>query len=571
MDKPGARHWLDRYGTGYHAWVRDGAGFARPCGLVEIRFDADGRYFGGRADVSALLTSGVSTRLPDKELQHHVLLAFTLLRLRHCLLGARTELRTLEVEPWFAVDIPTSADAAIRDAGAALQFLDSAIDGVSDVGDFYVHSQNVARVVLPGEALARVFVLPTGAEGSTRRRVHFLFVMAHEIVDGLACMSWMADFVRIVNLPTGEIRQRVETAIRPDSIRARLPPAQEDLYTPVAPTKARTRWYWAITIVLRHVRKDMRAAFPNPLRRAAPLSEAKPFPPKYLTALDYSETPPLNTFFHRLQLSPAASRRLYRLCREANASVGAGGFVLVAMVMMALHESKYPDEAEAARRPFVGSFPLNPRPFFGVGGFLEGVMLAFSRDGVVLPFLPSRLDLEGRFRLLVRQASRQLAGYQKRERPRSRAEAAAYMGLNGAGRLVASNYIDGVERLREILPPDQRDRLPSPQGEYGVPVPGVLGSTCGVSSIGRVDWSAARFDLDADPGEGVIASVEHLHSGVRVRDNEFLVATWSEDGVITAGVSFDGNMIDESQAHGWAEKMKSLLEVGDGPDPRSRL
>ncbi|KAI8955827.1 hypothetical protein F4801DRAFT_586515 [Xylaria longipes] len=569
MHKLGQSHWLDRYGKGYHAWARNENGFSRPCGLVELRFDSDGRYFGGRADINALLTAGVSTRLSSKELQRHILLAFSLLRLRHCLLAARAELRTLEVEPWFSVGIPATADAAIQDAGSALRFVDSAVDGVSDVADFYVHAQNVARIVKPSEALARVFVLPMEAEGNARRKIHFIFVMAHEIVDGLSCMNWMADFIRIVNMPTKQIRQGIETAILPDSIRASLPPAQEDLYTPVASTKARTRWFWAITIVLRHVKKPMPTAFPNPLHRAAPLSKAKPFTPKYSKVLDYSQTPPLNTFFHRLQLSPAASQRLYRLCKETKASIGAGGFVLVAMVMMALHESKYPDEPDEARRPFVGSFPLNPRAFFGFKG-LDSVMLAFCK-GIILPFLPSHLDLEGRFRLLVRQASRQLAGYQKRDRLRSAADAMDYMGINGAGRLVASNYIDGIERLREILPAHLKDNVPSPQGEYDVPAWGLNKSTCGVSSVGRVDWSTARFDLDADPEDGVIASVESLHSGVRVRDHEFLVGTLSEDGIITAGVSFDGNFIDESNAHRWIEKMKSLLEVPDASDPKSRL
>ncbi|GAP83682.2 hypothetical protein SAMD00023353_0500740 [Rosellinia necatrix] len=579
MGRPGPRHWLDRYGTGYHAWAEEGGGFSRPCGLVELRFDADGRYLGGRADISALLTLGVSTRLPDAELRRHILLAFALLRLRHCLLGARAEPRTLEVEPWFFVPVPATADAATRDAGRALRFLDAAADGVSDGADFYVHALNVARVVEPSEALGRLFVLPMTGEGEEkegggrRRTLRCLFVMAHEILDGLTCMSWMTDFTRIVNMPTARIREAIEAAVLPESIRAALPPAQEDLYAPVAPTRALARWFWAITIILRHVKQPPPAAFPNPLRRATPLPASRPFAAKYPSVLDYSQTPPLNSFFVKFQLSPAASRRLYRLCGEAGASVGAGGFALVGMAMMALHEARHPDEAEDARRPFVGSFPLNPRPFFGARG-LDSVMLAFCK-GVVLPFLPSRLGLEGRFRLLARQASRQLAVYQKggRERPRrAGADELAHAGLNGAGRLVASNYIDGVERLRQILPPHLAGAVPPPQGAYEAPPWAVSRATCGVSSVGRVDWSAARFDLDADPGDGVIASVESLHSGVRVRDTEFLVATWSEDGVITAGVSFDGNYVDEGNAHQWVEKMKSLLEPTDDElDMKARL
>ncbi|KAI1115483.1 hypothetical protein F5Y14DRAFT_410679 [Nemania sp. NC0429] len=622
MDKPDggggarARHWLDRYGKGYHAWIRDEDGdgdkneavFSRPCGLVELRFDTDGRYFGGRADVSSLLTAGVSTRLSDEGLRRHVQLAFALLRLKHCLLGATAELRSPgAVEPWFSVRVPATADAAIRDAGRALRFLDA--DAVEDAEDFYLHAQNAARVVRPSEALARLFVFPfeeggggQGSEGSAPRRrrlrLRFLFVMAHEIVDGMSSMSHMFDFTRILNTSPGKIREAIDAAISPEAIRARLPPAQEDLYPPVAPTRARRRWFWAITIALRRARRPIPAAFPNPLRRDVPLATARPFAPRYPGVLDYSttRTPPLNTFFMGFRLSPAASRRLFRLCEEAGASVGAGGFVLVGMAMMALHEARYPDEADAARKPFVGGFPLNPRPTVGAAvPPLEGVVLAFSR-GVVLPFLPSRLDLEGRFRLLVRQATRQLAAYRARTRtrdrdrdgdrddPSRRAAAIAHARLDGIGRVLASNYIDGIEHLRSLLPAHLREAtISSPLGEqHGARTTWTVRSaTCAVSSVGRVDWSPARFDLDAaDPGDdGVVASAEGLRSGVRVREHEFLVGTWSEDGVVAGGASFDGNFVDEENARRWVETVKALLEVsgdgeGDGDDTsgvKSRL
>ncbi|KAI8634353.1 hypothetical protein F5Y19DRAFT_413159 [Xylariaceae sp. FL1651] len=569
MAEVGAGHWLDRYGKGYHAWVRDENGFSRPCGLVEARFDTDGRYFEGRADVNPLMTLGLSTRLSSKDLQRHILLAFTLLRLQHCLLGAKAELRTNGVEPWFSVGIPATADDAIHNAASALHFMDLAKNDVLDVDDFHIHAQNVARIVNPRKSLARAFVLPIESKSGTQRMLRILFVIAHQIVDGLSCMNWMAQFIHIVNLPTEKIYQRIQEAIRPNSIHASLPPAQEDLYQSVSRTKAGTRWFWAITIVLRHVKKPLPTPFPNPLRRDMPLSKAKSFPPNYSSILDYSQTPPLNTFAARLQLSRAASQRLYRLCREAKASVGAGGFVLVAMVMMSLHESKYPEEPDEARRPFIGSFPLNPRPFIGTK-CLDSVMLAFC-EGIVLPFLPSHLGLEGRFRLLARQASRQLSAYQKRVRPQDSADAVAYMGIHGAGRLIASNYIDGVDRLRNLLPPHLKGAIPPPQGEFEVPTWSLNRSTCGVSSIGKVDWSSGKFDLDADPGDGVIASIESFQSGVRVRDNEFLVGISSEDGIIQAAVSFDGNAINEENAHIWIERMKSFLEISDTPEPKARL
>ncbi|KAI1368885.1 hypothetical protein F5Y08DRAFT_325629 [Xylaria arbuscula] len=571
MDKSGTQHWLDRYGKGCHAWAREGDEFIRPCGLCEFKFDYDGRYFGGRADVNGLLKLRVATRLSGTELRRHVVLAFTLLRLRHCLLAARAELRTREVEPWFLVNVPRTAEAAVRDAAKVMQFLDEHVDGVSDMNDFYVHAQNVARIVKPSEALARVFVLSRKGKGNNKQALQFLFVMAHQITDGLSCNNWMGDFIRILNMPTEQLRREIETAISPESIQEKLPPAQEDLYAPVAPTLARTRWFWAITLILRHVERPMPAAFPNPLHRATQLSKPRPFAPKYANALDYSQTPPLNTFYVRLQLSKAASKRLYRLCKEAKASIGAGGFVLVGMAMMAIHEERYPDEHAASRRPFVGSFPLNPRAFFGARNILESVMLAFSK-GIVLPFLPSHLDVEGRFRLLVRQASRQLSAYQKRvvniRNDDTDADAVAYMGIKGPGRLLATNYIDGIERLRDTLPAHLKDTLPPPQGDFPVPRWAVSKATCGVSSIGLVDWSASKHDLDAaDPGEGgVVASIERFYSGVRVRETEFLVGTWSEDGIVGAGVSFDGNFIDEDSVQMWVEKMKSILEVSDDDD-----
>ncbi|KAI1269827.1 hypothetical protein F5Y18DRAFT_111375 [Xylariaceae sp. FL1019] len=557
MDQLNNWHWLDRYGKGYHAWVRETDGFARPLGLVEARFDTDGRYFEGRADVNPILTLGLSTHLSDRKLQEHILLAYTLLRLRHCLTRAKAELRTLGIEPWFTVRTLVSAKDAIEDAASALQFLPA--NSQIHIEEFHSHAQNVARLVDPTQSLSRAIVFPIESKGGTRRTLNILFAIAHQVVDGLSCMSWMFDFVRIMNLPTAQIQQGIESAVSStDSVRSLLPPAQEDLYAPVASTKARDRWFWAITIILRHVKKPMPEAFPNPLRRAVPLSKARPLPQKYSSILDYSHTPPLNTFFAAAELSQAASQRLFRLCREAGASIGAGGFVLVAMVMMALHERKYPDEPAEISRPFIGSFPLNPRPFINTK-CLDSVMLAFS-EGIVLPFLPANLDLEKRFKLLVRQASRQLSTYQKRVRSLSDNDAKAYMGIRGAGRLIASNYIDGVEKLRDLLPAHLQHVMPSPQGEFQVPIWKLGRGTCGVSSIGKIDWSGARFDLDADPGEEVIASTEGFRMGVRVRDYEFLVGISSDNDIINASVSFDGNYIDQEQGHTWAEAIESLLE-----------
>ncbi|KAI0480042.1 hypothetical protein GGR56DRAFT_251254 [Xylariaceae sp. FL0804] len=572
MQRPGADgHWLDRYGRGYHAWTREPAGgFARRCGLVEGRFDADGRHFEGRADMSALLTARLSTGpgpgLSEDDLQRHVLLAFALLRLRHPLLRARAEVRRrsrtagLEEEPWFTVAVPASVAAEIEEAASALTRVEGREHyGQADVDDFFVHSKNTARVVDPGHALARVFVLPGESPGEGVRRLHFIFVLAHQITDGLSIRSWMGSFVKLLNVSPGQLEGQIEAAASPEAIRSCLPPAQEDVYPPVGRSRALRRWYWAITVALRHVRRPLPRAFPNPLRRAAPLASARPMAPRYPGVLDYSRTPPLNTFFAAAELSAAATRRLHRLCREAGASIGAGCFVLVAMAMMALHEARHPDDDDDddAPRPlfFVGAFPLNPRPFIGTAR-QDSVMLAFS-NGIALPFLPSSLGgTDARFRLLARRAHAQLSVYRKRKPDAAAAAASrgtsdelAFMGIRGPGRLIASNYIDGVLRLHELPPP---------------PNWSLLQSTCNVSSIGQVSWEPEQDQDHHGDGDGVVAtlaaSVEAFRAGVRARNGEFLVSVAGEGGVIRANVSYDGNAIDEAAVPAWAERMRTLLE-----------
>ncbi|CAJ2511939.1 Uu.00g075640.m01.CDS01 [Anthostomella pinea] len=558
MPEQGRSHWLDRYGAGYHSWAETDEGFSRRCGLVEAGFDSDGRYYEGRADMSALLSLGVLTQLPRERLHRHVLLAFTLLRLHHPLLRAKAELCSLGVEPYFSVTVLATAKDAFNEAASALTFMEEDGHHEIDMDDFYMHAQNTARVIIEDHAMARAFVLPEESSHGNRRLLRVLFVMAHQIADGLSCRNWMSSLVKILNIPSKQIEDQISIAISPEITRNYLPPAQEDIYPPISGSKARQRWYWTLTIVLRHVRKPMPTAFPNPLRRVTALSEAKPIPQTYPTAFDYSRSPPLNTSFVTAVLSKNATKRLHRLSREAGASIGAGCFVLVAMSMMSLHEARYPEEPDEERRPFIGSFPLNPRPFIGTTS-QDSVMLAFS-EGIVLPFLPSHLDLEGRFRLLVRQASKQLSVYQKRKSHQNAADQVASMGSGGIGRLIASNYIDAIEKLRAKLPPNLQDTVQSPKGKYKVPGYRITRATCGVSSVGRVSWSDAQFDLDTDPDDGVIASVEAFRSGVRARGGEFLVSIAGEGDVIRANVSFNGNAIDKEQAPDWVRKMESMLE-----------
>lgn len=285
-------------------------------------------------------------------------------------------------------------------------------------------------------------------------------------------------------------------------------------------------------------------------------------PPIYESYLDYKAKPPLNTFTCMAKVPQSATKRLHRWCREAGTSIGAGAFVLVAMVMMSLHEDLYPDEPPEARRPFIGSFPINPRPFFKHHEAPDSMMLAFS-DGVVLPFLPSSLDLKTRFKVLVRQAHRQLALYQKREKAEE-TNSLAYMGSRGAGRVIAMNYVGAMERLRSKLPEELRQSLGhhSPQGDLAAAQNGSM-ATCGVSSVGRSGWRQGEFDVDGDLREGedaFVADYRFSKQNVRARDGEFLVGVWGDDDGIAANVSYDGNAIDEDLIREWQNRMEKLLE-----------
>jgi hypothetical protein len=121
-------------------------------------------------------------------------------------------------------------------------------------------------------------------------------------------------------------------------------------------------------------------------------------PPTYSKVLSYRKVPPLNSFNQEASLSPMATNNLRALCRAAGASIGSGCLALVALVMMILEERLHPLVPLSNRRPFVGSFPVNPRPFLAgapTTGAEDSLMLAFS-DGLTLPFLPSDLPIKGR-------------------------------------------------------------------------------------------------------------------------------------------------------------------------------
>lgn len=564
-------HWLDQYASNYHEWHQaqnDGKNcFYRPLGIVETAFDSDGIYYEGRADVNALLELQSKHCLSQQQLRKRITLAWTVLRLSHVLLLARAVDRqsfmtagNASQTRFFMICPPEGSQDAIADAAKALSFVEPPMDD-RGLAAFYRHAQNTGRVVNADEFLAKLFVFPIDNTADSKTSLKFLFVKGHQITDGLTNFTWLSHFVKLLNTPLAVLEDAVNKLSPRMSIQTRLPLPQEDLYPRISGSRAKRRWFWLLTLVLRHVKKPMPAAFPNPLRRIPPLEEPVAMPPTYDSYLNYNATPPLNTFTCMAKVPKLATQRLHRWCRDVGTSIGAGAFVLVAMVMMSLHEDLYPDEAPALRRPFIGSFPINPRPFFKHHEAPNSMMLAFS-DGVVLPFLPSSLDLETRFKILVRQAHRQLGLYQKRAKAKE-SSSIAYMGSRGAGRVIAMNYVGAMERLRSKVPEELRHSLGnhSPQGKLTAAQNGST-ATCGVSSVGRSGWRQGEFDVDGELGEGEDAFVADYRSSkqnVRARDGEFLVGVWGDDDGIAANVSYDGNAIDEEMIREWQNRMENLL------------
>lgn len=564
-------HWLDQYARGYHSWHDgvDDAGrscFYRRQGVVETSFDVDGRYFEGRADINASLELEIVSNITLQQLEHRILLAWTALRLHHVLL------MTAAVDPhasfkqvdrarqnrFFLLHPPSSPKDAVQDAATQLVFAREMYDQI-DMDDFYRHAQNVARVIDPTKALGKLFVLPLVPISGKRYRLQMLLIMAHSISDGLTNYTWMRHFLSLLNQPIRALEQDIAASVSGGTLRSRLPVPQEDLYPTIAGGKARERWYWAIMRVLRYTRKEMPTCFANPLRHPTTNAKAISPPRQYPDLLDYSKVPPLNTYTVQASVPVYAAQRLVRLCKQAKASVGAGCFVLVGMVQMSIYEEVQPNVPLHERLPFTGSFPLDPRSFFNHHEEPNSMMLAFS-DGIVLPFLPASMDFAKRFRILVRQAQRQLSKYQKGKRTK----------LGAAGQILAHNYLYAIERTGTKLPEHARRTVKSftPQGKYEITVhPGL--ATCGVSSVGRTAWREGLYDLDRAEaeleGKGEEAFAGDFRSSrqnVRGRDGEFLVGVWgNSDGTIAANVSFDGNAIDETMAAEWKKRMETCLDA----------
>lgn len=573
---PEAMDWLRRYATGYHKWRQaqhNGAAvFYRPLGVVEKGFDNDGSYHEGRADINLAVSFEIKTTKSKTQLRRHILLAWTNLRLRHTLLCATAtgpadymdHDAVQKSDRFFVITRPNGFEHAIDSAQGPVVFLDDHYSSV-DADQLYFHAQNVARTFDAAKSLVKVMVLPLEKSGPSTYSLRFLFVVAHQISDGLTNANWTGDFKQLLNRKTDELQSAVPPLM--STLHERLPPSQEDLYPPISGSRARKRWFWAITLVLRHVQKPLPPAFQNPLRYPnAPIKAVVPELRTFDRVLDYSKVPPLNAGRVVAHIGRDGTRRLHRVCREVGCSIGAGSFVLAGIVMMEIYEKRFPDVPLHERRAFIGSFPINPRPFFNHTAKPDSLMLAFS-DGVVLPFLSSDLDLDGRIRLLVRSAQRQLSRYQKRPRNDKAVDMLEFMGPRGAGRVIAMNYLDVIERANTKLPGHLRKEF-----QYQKTLPKQFNptmATCGVSSVGRSDpgMTPGQIDLSkslAGEEDALIADIRSTAQNVRPRDGEFLVGIWGSDDSVDASVSYDSCAIDPAWAQVWKDKMETILEGQNG-------
>ncbi|KAK0278084.1 hypothetical protein LTR35_009406 [Friedmanniomyces endolithicus] len=539
--------------------------FYRPLGLVESTFDSDGRYWEGRADLNVMLELEIRSTVDEAELRRRILLAWTCLRCQHWLLQAKAlaskdMAATLEEsrdDVYFAIDVLSTVDNTIEEAGRHLVHLDEHYDKV-DWRDFWLHCQNTPRVADPKIALAKMFVLPPEprANSKSTSTLRFLTVGAHHIWDGLTTTPQ-------------QLKERLQTLLELGEVNSRLPLPQEALYPPLPGSRARQRWFWLLTRILRHVRTPLLAGFENPLQRRNSLPPT-PLYPAYAKALDYSRLPPLNTITCPVAIKQHPTRHLHRLCRGVKASIGAGCFALSALVMMEMYEKLQPNTPLEERKPSVSGFPLNPRAFFNHHVDPDSCMLAFC-DGIILPFLPSCLPLDGRLRLLIRQAHRQLAAYQKRTRPAEAQAELQYMSSRGAGRVLANQYIASVERADQQLPQALRTGV-NPQGEYAMN-PNLSRQTCGVSSVGNRSSviHSTMYDIQDEARvaeqEGFVADFRAIHAAVRAREGEFLVGIGGSDEGLWADVSIDASSIDMRLVEMWKERMESVLDedVAVGP------
>jgi hypothetical protein len=562
-------HWLDRYGSQEYKWrslKHDGrTSFYRELGFTEFAFDVDGRYYEGRADMNAQLELEIRTSLEHHDFRERILFAWTCLRCQHLLLQAKAltgrELFDKDApkrtDVYFKVDLPRTVSEAIEDAAQHLVFLSDHFDHVYH-WDFWMHCQNTARILDPSKALSKVFVhgLEPTQDGLSRLRL--LFIVSHQIWDGMTTYTCMRDFVYFLNEPIPELKARLVDMILEAKVLDRLPPPQEQLYPAISGSKARQRWFWLITRILRHVRKPLPAGFENPLKRRQPRNHAITMSPTYAPVLDYTKPPILNSVPCFATVPQKATRRLHRLCKELNVSIGAGVYAIGAILMMEFHERREPNIPLSERKPFITGFPLNPRAFFNYHVEPNSLMLAFN-DGILLPFLPSDLGLDGRIRVLARQAHRQLSIYQKRASTKRDDAGLQYMGSRGAGRMLQSQYVLGIERMDAQLPDHMKRRI-NPQGAYPMR-PNTSMQTCGVSSVGSrkplIEHGA--FDLN-DKSKDLVADHRFIYQTVRPRNDEFLIGVGGSDNGVFLNASIDANSMDPVLVEQWRQRFETILD-----------
>ncbi|KIX99847.1 uncharacterized protein Z520_04483 [Fonsecaea multimorphosa CBS 102226] len=577
--------WLESYATHRHDWQQTTQNnrvvYYRRIGIVESLFNTDGTDFEGRADLTMHLHVEMRTSLSPETLRARILRAWSVMRQKHILLSARVATAVDIPQPQssftpeerlYVFEPSTDPGAMLLEAEKHAVFVGDFYPQGVDANEFFIHTLNSSRCIDEAQALGRLFVMPIQGDADGLLQAHLMFIAGHEIVDGLSSMRWMSSFVDLLNQSAQQLSSEADRLCTISPV-DRLPPAQESLYPPVKGSAARRRWAWLLTRILRHTRRPPPASFQNPLRRRTallPQQEAISLEPKFFGVLDYTRTPPLNTLPLRALLGPSSTRRLARVCRQAGISMGSGCFALVALVMMLFEERRHPHVPTHERLPFVGSFPVNPRPFLGgkpTTGKEDSLMLAFS-DGITLPFLPSDLDLEGRLRLLGKQAHRQLRRYQKRPRT---VDEEIHLGSRSPSQLLPLLYLSTLEYL-ERKSQGARRRGWNIQGAYPASTgPGL--ATCGVSSVGARGSIIASGKYETStrgeslsPGSGgrdVVADFRNLYTTVRARDGEFLVGVHGDGDHLLFGVSYDAGAIDPGLASEWKLVMERILEDQD--------
>lgn len=555
-------HWLDRYANNYHQWEEHGNEearvFTRPIGLVENGFHYDGHFHGGRADFHVLLKIDVKNRGTIAEFRKRITLAWTVLRLQHTMLlvTADTVVQPGAKDLMLQIQVPRSSTGALKRGQDDLEFVENFVDSVQK---FRKHSINATRLLNASRTLSRLYVFTRADEASDSSTVDCLFYVAHMLADGLTMYEWASAFLQLIKKETSHLMTALNDLVE-GRAELSLPPPQEDVYLQVPGNVARQRWFWLLARIARHLRKPKgRAGFINPIRHKTRREVSLPFQAEFPNLLDYSDAlkPPLESGITELSLTRSATKRLFELCRASNVSIGAGGFVLIGMAMMKLYEEEEPDLELEQRLPFIGSFPLNPRPFLNYTGPYDSCMLSFS-DGIVVPYLPSNLDTDRRFGVLARAAHRELRSYQKKPR-----EATDEVDAHSPLRLQANTYLMMQESVDRRLPRHMQKGV-NVQGQYPAKV--LWGrATCGVSSLGRIGH---LFAEDAYPdslslgGEDALnANYKSLTVGVRARDNEFLVGVrTSWDDRLEMSVSYDATAMDDDKVRRWKELVQTMLE-----------